>query len=221
MADTKHRIYNAVIFDLDGTLLDTLEDLYRATTRALTRHGMPTRTREEVRMFVGNGVEMLIRRAVPPTADEAAITAVLADFKGIYADLWAEHTAPYRGITRLLEALREEGIHVAVVSNKFDEATKQLCKTFFGELVEVSVGERGGIRKKPAPDTVFEALRALGTSPDTAVYVGDSDVDIQTALAAKMPCISVTWGLRDEKFLVEKGATQLAHSPDELRNMLV
>lgn len=209
-----------VIFDLDGTLLDTLEDLYRATNMALDRHSLPTRTRDEVRMFVGNGVEMLIRRAVPAGTDEGTIRTVLAEFKAIYAAICEDHTAPYAGILDLLTCLRAEGISVAVVSNKFDEATKKLCHKYFGELVEVAVGEHAGVRKKPAPDTVFEALRKLGADAASSLYVGDSDVDIETARAAGMPCISVTWGLRDEDFLLEHGATTLAHTPDELWEIL-
>lgn len=209
-----------VIFDLDGTLLDTLEDLYRATNMALDRHSLPTRTREEVRMFVGNGVEMLIRRAVPAGTDEGTIRTVLAEFKAIYAAICEDHTAPYAGILDLLTRLRAEGISVAVVSNKFDEATKKLCRKYFGELVEVAVGEHAGVRKKPAPDTVFEALRELGADAPSALYVGDSDVDIETARNAGMPCISVTWGLRDEDFLLKHGATTLAHTPDELWEIL-
>ena len=212
---------NIAIFDLDGTLLDTLEDLYRATNEALSRHSLPARTRDEVRMFVGNGVEILIRRAVPAGTDEATVTAVLADFKTVYAAICEEHTAPYDGIPELLAALRARGIRVAVVSNKFDAATKQLCARYFGELIEIAVGERAGIRKKPAPDTVFEVLRQLGMSADSAVYIGDSDVDIETARAAGMPCLSVTWGLRDEDFLIEHGATVLVHTPEELLGILV
>ncbi len=204
------------VFDLDGTLLDTLEDLFRATNQALTRHSLPARTRDEVRMFVGNGVEMLIRRAVPADTAEDTVAAVLADFKAIYAAICEDNTAPYDGIPELLSALRSAGVRIAVVSNKFDQATKQLCAKYFGDLVEVAVGERTGVRKKPAPDTVFEALRALGSTVSRATYIGDSDVDIATAAAADMPCISVTWGLRDEDFLIEHGATTLARSPHEL-----
>ena len=211
----------AAIFDLDGTLLDTLEDLYLATNQALTRHSLPARTRDEVRMFVGNGVEMLIRRAVPAETAENTVAAVLADFKAIYATICEDHTVPYPGIIPLLTALRARGIRTAVVSNKFDAATKQLCQKYFGDLVEIAVGERAGIRKKPAPDTVFEVLRQLELSADSAVYIGDSDVDIETARGAGMPCLSVTWGLRDEDFLIEHGATVLVHTPRELLEILV
>lgn len=213
MANTR---YTAAIFDLDGTLLDTLEDLYRATNRALDLHSLPRRTRDEVRMFVGNGVETLIRRAVPEGTDEASVASVLADFKTTYAVICEDHTAPYDGIMELLTALRQQGIRVAVVSNKFDAATKKLCAKYFGDLIEIAVGERADIRKKPAPDTVFEVLRQLELSADSAVYIGDSNVDIDTARAAGMPCISVTWGLRDEDFLIDHGAAILVNTPREL-----
>ena len=213
--------YTAAIFDLDGTLLDTLEDLYRATNLALDRHSLPRRTRDEVRMFVGNGVETLIRRAVPDGTDETMVEAVLSDFKATYAAICEDHTAPYDGIMELLAALRARGIRVAVVSNKFDAATKKLCAKYFGDLIEIAVGERAGIRKKPAPDTVFEALSILGVATGDAVYIGDSDVDIETARAAGMPCLSVAWGLRDEDFLIEHGAAVLVHTPRELLELLV
>lgn len=212
--------YQTAIFDLDGTLLDTLEDLYRATNKALEDHSLPLRTRDEVRLFVGNGVEMLIRRAVPAWCDEETTLATLADFKAIYADICEDNTKPYDGILAALAALRDRGVRVAVVSNKFDAATKQLCRKYFGDLVEVAIGERAGVRKKPAPDTVQEALRELGVSAEGAVYVGDSDVDIETARNCGMPCISVTWGLRDEEFLIQNRASDLAHSPEELLGMI-
>ena len=211
----------AAIFDLDGTLLDTLEDLYIATNRALSRHLLPCRTRDEVRLFVGNGVEMLIRRAVPAGTDEKTTLAVLADFKDTYAAICEDHTRPYEGIIEMLTALRERDIRVAVVSNKFDAATKQLCKKYFGDLVEVAIGERVGVQKKPAPDTVMEAVKELGVTLDGAVYIGDSDVDIQTAKNCGMPCISVTWGLRDKDFLIENGAKTLVDSPETLLGVII
>ena len=213
--------YTTAVFDLDGTLLDTLEDLYRATNAALTAHLLPLRSREEVRMFVGNGVELLIRRAVPTWCDEETTLAVLADFKTTYAAICKDNTKPYDGILPLLEALRDRGIRIAVVSNKFDAATKALCKEYFGDLVEVAIGERSGVRKKPAPDTVFEALRELGVTETGAVYIGDSDVDIRTAENCGMDCISVTWGLRDEDFLLENGAKALVRTPSELLGVII
>ena len=213
--------YQAAIFDLDGTLLDTLEDLYRAVNAALADHLLPLRSREEVRMFVGNGVEMLIRRAVPKDCDEETTLDVLADFKTTYAAICKENTRPYDGILPTLAALRETGVHVAVVSNKFDAATKALCAEYFGELVEVAIGERADVRKKPAPDTVLEALRELGVTAEEAVYIGDSDVDIRTAENCGMDCLSVTWGLRDENFLVKNGAKTLVRSPADLLPVII
>ena len=213
--------YQTAVFDLDGTLLDTLEDLYLATNAALESHSLPRRSRDEVRMFVGNGVEMLIRRAVPSCTDEETTLAVLADFKTTYAAICEDHTRPYDGILDMLRALREKGIRVAVVSNKFDAATKQLCQKYFGDLVEVAIGERAGVRKKPAPDTVYEALKELGMTATGAVYIGDSDVDIQTAKNCGMPCISVTWGLRDKDFLLQSGAEILVDTPEKLLGVII
>ena len=213
--------YRTAIFDLDGTLLDTLEDLYRAVNHALIQHMLPSRSREEVRLFVGNGVEMLIRRAVPAGCDGETTLSVLADFKAYYAAICKDNTRPYDGILPALEALREQGVRVAVVSNKFDAATKALCAEYFGDLVEVAIGERADVLKKPAPDTVFEALRELGVTAEDAVYIGDSDVDIKTAENCGMACISVTWGLRDEDFLVERGAKTLVHAPSDLIPVII
>ena len=213
--------YQTAVFDLDGTLLDTLEDLYRATNTALESHSLPRRSRDEVRLFVGNGVEMLIRRAVPAGTDEETTLAVLADFKTTYAAICEDHTRPYDGIPDMLRALRERGIRVAVVSNKFDAATKQLCEKYFGDLVEVTIGERAGVRKKPAPDTVYEALKELGVTAEGAVYIGDSDVDIQTAKNCGMPCISVTWGLRDKDFLLQSRAEILVDTPERLLGVII
>ena len=213
--------YQTAIFDLDGTLLDTLEDLFRAVNRALRRHGLPLRTRDEIRSFVGNGVERLVRRSLPEGYAEETASSVLADFKTTYAAICRDNTRPYDGILPLLSTLRERGIRIAVVSNKFDAATKALCAEYFGELVDVAIGERADIRKKPSPDTVFEALTALGVAADDAVYIGDSEVDIQTAKNCDMDCISVTWGFKDTDFLLANGAKTLAHTPDQLLDLLL
>ena len=213
--------YQTAIFDLDGTLLDTLEDLYRAVNTALAARSFPLRSRDEVRLFVGNGVEMLIRRAVPAGCNEETTLATLAHFKTTYAAICKDHTRPYDGILPALATLRERGVRVAVVSNKFDAATKSLCAEYFGDLVEVAIGERADVRKKPAPDTVMEALRELGVTSQGAVYIGDSDVDIRTAENCGMDCISVTWGLRDEDFLLENGAKALVRTPSELLGVII
>lgn len=213
--------YQTAIFDLDGTLLDTLEDLYRAVNHALRDHGLPLRTRDEIKSFVGNGIELLVRRSLPVGYTEETAASVLSDFKTTYAAVCKDNTKPYEGILPLLSTLRERGIRIAVVSNKFDAATKALCAEYFGELVEVAVGERADIRKKPAPDTVLEALTALGASAAGAVYIGDSEVDIQTAKNCDMDCISVTWGFKDTDFLLAKGAKTLVDTPDQLLGLLL
>jgi phosphoglycolate phosphatase len=164
---------------------------------------------------------MLIRRAVPAGTDEETTLAVLGDFKATYAAICENHTKPYDGILELLAALRERGIRVAVVSNKFDAATKKLCGKYFGDLVVVAIGERAGVRKKPAQDTVNEALKELGMTPEGAVYIGDSDVDIETARNCGMPCISVTWGLRDKDFLLQSGAEILVDTPERLFGVII
>ena len=215
-------MYKTVIFDLDGTLLDTLDDLAAAVNAALTAHRMPPRTRDEVRSFVGDGVALLVERALPDGRAYPAFDACLGDFKRIYAANSRVNTRPYDGIPSLLARLRERGVRVAVVSNKYDVAVRELCAHYFGDLVEVAVGERPEVRKKPAPDTVFEAMRALGLDPDsptdraTCVYIGASDVDILTARAAGLDCISVLWGFRDAAFLRSAGATATAANVGEL-----
>ncbi|MBQ9636949.1 MAG: HAD family hydrolase [Prevotella sp.] len=208
--------YDTYIFDLDGTLLDTLGDLAASCNYALREHGFPERSIGEVRRFVGNGVRLLIERAVPAGTDERGVEAVLATFRQHYLEHGLDTTQPYPGVMELLARLRRSGAHVAVVSNKFCEATQELCHHFFGDLVEVAIGEGRGIRKKPCPDAVNEALRQLGVGKESTVYVGDSDVDIETARNSGLPCISVLWGFRSREFLLEHGAACLVASPEEI-----
>ena len=205
----------AVIFDLDGTLLNTLDDLTDSTNYALSKFGYPTRTIEEVRQFVGNGVAKLIERAIPEGKNNPNFEKCLAIFKENYAQNMYNKTAPYNGIIEMLSNLKSRGIKIAVVSNKFDLAVKKLCKKYFEGFIDFAAGENEaqGIKKKPAPDTVISVLNEFNFAPEDAVYVGDSDVDIMTAKNSKMPCISVTWGFRDEKFLLENGATILINAP--------
>ncbi len=211
-------VYKTFVFDLDGTLLNTLNDLAQATNYALRVHGMAERTVDEVRRFVGNGVRRLIEQAVAPGTDSCETGRVLATFQSYYLQHSLDATLPYRGIPEMLAILRERGCRLAVVSNKFDAATKALCRHFFPDTIEVAIGEHEaqGIRKKPAPDTVIEALRQLGVSSAGAVYVGDSDVDILTARNSNLPCISVLWGFRDREFLQSHGATTFVETPMEL-----
>ena len=208
--------YDAYIFDLDGTLLDTLADLAASTNYALHAHGMPERTIDEVRRFVGNGVRRLMEQAVPEGTEAALFEAVLVTFRQHYLEHSLDATQPYPGIMEMLGRLKAAGKATAVVSNKFDAATKALCRHFFGDLVDIAIGESERIRKKPAPDTVEEALRRLGITTAQAVYIGDSDVDIQTAHNCGMPCVSVLWGFRDRDFLLAHGASVLVSSPKDI-----
>lgn len=208
--------YEAVIFDLDGTLLNTLDDLAASTNRALAHFDLPQRSLEEVRQFVGNGVEKLIRRAVPAGTDEALVLDCLDWFKKDYIVHMRDHTAPYPGIPELLKRLQDNGCKVGVVSNKFDGAVKELCREHFGGLLPVAIGERPGTQKKPARDLVDLCIAELGVHPDRCVYVGDSDVDIQTAANAGLPCLSVSWGFRSRDFLMAHGASVIVDTPEEL-----
>lgn len=210
--------YETYIFDLDGTLLDTLSDLACSVNFALRRHDMPQRTLDEVRQFVGNGVRMLMTRAVPGGEQNPLFEAAFQTFREHYLEHSLDQTRPYDGVSDMLAELRRRGCRVAVVSNKFYLATQELCQHFFPDTVEVAIGEHEaeGIRKKPAPDTVNEALRLLGVDKKGAVYVGDSDVDLMTARNSGLPCISVLWGFRDQHFLSQHGATTFISSPHEL-----
>ena len=209
-----------VIFDLDGTILDTLEDLTDSVNYALSVHGYPTRTIEEIRSFVGNGLLMLVRLAIAPETDEAIIQEVLATQKAYYKDHCADKTKPYEGVLELLAKLRAEGYKTAVVSNKADYAVQILCEQYFNSLFDLTVGERENVRKKPAPDSVNMVLKELDIDRENAVYVGDSEVDIETAKNANMKAVLVNWGFRDEAFLREQGAKVIAKSMQELEVIL-
>ncbi len=214
-------MYNTVIFDLDGTILDTLEDLWSAVNFALNKHGYPSRTIDEVREFVGNGIKKLIERAVPASADEQSTLMVLESFKKYYGENSDVATKPYDGITDALCELKSLGIKVAVVTNKAHFAAAPLCEKYFGNAIDITIGEKQGVRKKPHPDTVFEAMAHLDVSHEQCVYVGDSDVDIQTAKNAGIPCISVTWGFRSKEFLQSSGATMIADSVSRMMELIV
>lgn len=201
----------AVIFDLDGTLLDTLDDLTDATNAALCHFGCPQRTREEVRQFVGNGAERLMRLALPGKADDPAMEEILPYYKTYYAAHSQKKTRPYAGILEALEQVRQE-FPVAVVTNKPDHAAKNLCAEFFGDVY--ALGERSDIPRKPAADMVHRAMAAIGA--DSCIYVGDSEVDVLTAKNAGVPCLSVLWGFRDREMLLDAGAKYFCDTPAEL-----
>lgn len=214
------RDFKTYIFDLDGTLLNTLNDLASSTNYALRWAGMPERTIEEVRMFVGNGVKLLMERAIPEGVNNPKFEETYAKFREHYMEHNLDTTRPYDGVPELLHELKRRGKHLAIVSNKFYAATQDLAKHFFPDTIEVAIGERENIRKKPAPDTVLEALRQLNVSKEDAVYIGDSDVDIMTAKNCGLPCISVLWGFRDKDFLIEHGGSLFVEKPIEILSRL-
>lgn len=219
MSEANKRImkdFETYIFDLDGTLLSTLDDLAASTNYALRWAGMAERTVEEVRMFVGNGVKLLMERAIPNGINNPKFEETYAKFREHYMEHNLDTTCPYEGIPELLRELKRRGKKLAIVSNKFYAATQELAKHFFPDTIEVAIGERDSIRKKPAPDTVLEALKQLGASKDNAVYIGDSDVDIMTAKNCDLPCISVLWGFRDKDYLVKHGGTIFVDKPSEI-----
>ena len=211
-------MYSTYIFDLDGTLLNTLDDLAASVNYALRQYGMPEHPVDAVRRFVGNGVRLLMQRAVPEGADNPMFEEIFATFRQYYMAHSLDTTKPYENMPQVLATLRSNGCRIAVVSNKMMAATQELCRYFFPDTVEVAIGEdeASGIRKKPAPDTVDAALQALGVGKEGAVYVGDSDVDILTACHAGIPFISVLLGFRDKAFLQIHGATTYITHPDEL-----
>ena len=211
-------MYKTYIFDLDGTLLDTLGDLASSVNYALRTHNMPEHSIDDVRRFVGNGVRLLMERAVPDGAANPHFDETFATFRQHYMEHSLDTTRPYDGIPETLAELKSRGCRLAVVSNKFMSATQELIRHFFPDTIEVAIGEHEaeGIRKKPAPDTVFAALAQLGVWKENAVYVGDSDVDIQTAINSGLPCISVLWGFRDRDFLIQHGAKTLISAPRDL-----
>lgn len=210
----------AVIFDLDGTLLNTLEDLTDSVNVALHQYGYPMRSIEEVRKFVGNGIHKLIERAVPEESTEDEIEHVFNAFREHYLVHCQDKTKPYDGIIPMLDTLNQIGYALAIVSNKADAAVKKLSADYFPKQITVAIGEKEGVKRKPAPDSVYEALRELGVAKEDAIYVGDSDVDIATAKNAGLPCISVTWGFREEAFLKTKEPDYLIHTPEEIFEIL-
>ena len=209
-----------LIFDLDGTLLNTLADLRDSTNYALQQFGFSERSTEEVRNFVGNGLRMLIRRAVPFETEEETVDAVLAVMKAHYREHYHDGTIPYDGILPFLHKMKMYGFRMAIVSNKADPMVQLLRTLYFDELIPVAVGELDGVPRKPAPDMVRIAMERLGCSEEHTVYIGDSEVDIETAKNAGLPCLSVGWGFRCEKDLRNAGAETVYRSPVELYDAL-
>lgn len=212
--------YDTIIFDLDGTLLNTLEDLCDSVNYALQRAGMRERSLEEIRSFVGNGVRRLLELSVPEGEDNPAFEEVFGIFKEYYSAHCNDKTAPYPQIMQLLRELGERGYRLAIVSNKFQDAVEELRKLYFEKYVSVAMGQQEGIERKPAPDMVFEALKRLGSKRENVVYVGDSEVDIATAANAGMDCIAVAWGFRTKEEQKRAGGRVFADSPLDILELV-
>lgn len=208
--------YKAVIFDLDGTLLYTLEDLTDADNYVMRKFGYPEHTIDEVRSFVGNGIKLLIERSIPDGNKNPDFEAAFSEFKSYYTNHCQIKTRPYDGIMELLSKLHELGYKLAIVSNKNQAAVTELNDIYFKDFISTAIGEMEGVRKKPAPDTVLKALSELGVTADDAVYVGDSDVDRETAKNSDMDCVSVTWGFRDRELLESLNPYAIIDTPKDL-----
>ena len=213
--------YATAIFDLDGTLLNTLADLATATNIALAENGLPARTIDEVRRFVGNGIRLLCERAVPQGTPPELVDAVFDSFKRAYREHERDETVPYPGIPEMLHALRDAGVKVAVVSNKADFAVQALVAHYFGDVFHFALGEREGTPKKPDRAMVDLILAELGETADGMVYVGDSEVDIETAANCGCDCIICSWGFREREQLVDAGARTIVDTPEELLNAIL
>ncbi|MCD8105337.1 MAG: HAD family hydrolase [Lachnospiraceae bacterium] len=212
--------YRLAIFDMDGTILNTLDDLAESLNFALRKSALPERSPCEVRSFVGNGIRKLIERSVPEDTSREMQEQVFDDFTERYREHCIDKTRPYDGIPDLLRTLRERGIKTAVISNKADYAVQKLSEHFFAGLFDSVAGEKAGVRKKPAPDSVNAVLEQLKIDRAGAVYIGDSDVDIQTAANAGVDCILVSWGFRDEDFLYQHGAKTVISVPEEIARIV-
>ncbi len=213
--------YQAVLFDMDGTVLDTLDDLCDSINHSLAEFSLLPVSREHVRQCLGNGAAFLVSHSIPAGSSPELEANVLAFYKPWYDAHCLIKTAPYEGILPMMQSLKDHGLRLAIISNKPNRAVQELSDAFFPGLLELSVGESPSVRRKPAPDTVLTAASQIGLSVDQCVYVGDSEVDLQTARNAGMDCISVTWGFRDEAQLIEAGASVLVRTPEELESLLL
>ena len=214
-------MYSSVIFDLDGTLLDTLGDLHAAVNYALREFSFPERSIDEVRSFIGNGVVKLMERSTPDGTDTETQAKCLDAFRGYYLKHMRDMTAPFEGVIQLMSELREKGIKIAVVSNKFHEAVKELCEDYFPGLIDEAIGVSEEAERKPNPVNVFKALEHFGADRYSAVYIGDSEVDVQTAHNAELKCIAVTWGFRTRQELLSAGCDYIAESCSQVREFIL
>ena len=212
--------YNSVVFDLDGTLLDTLGDLRDSVNFTLKKNNLPERTTEEIRSFVGNGIRLLIELSVPENTPVEITDKCFQEFREYYKDHSAILTKPYDDIIDLMKTLKSKGIKIAVVSNKADFAVKTLMEDYFSGLYDCAYGERAGVPRKPEPDGVLDAIREMGSEIENTVYIGDSEVDVITSKNAKLPCIAVTWGFRDKKVLESLNPEYIVDSPSDVLRII-
>lgn len=209
-----------IIFDLDGTLLNSLDDLHTCINNALAKYGYPTRTKEEIKSFVGNGIKNAFIRALPERVKDSEVNKIINYFRLYYKNNMQNLTNPYDGVIELLKKLKSNGYKLAIVSNKYNDEVNQLSEKFFGNLIDIAVGEGDGIKRKPNIDGVLKAVKSLNSNISETIFVGDSDVDILTAKNANIECISVLWGYRKKEFLIEKGATIFAETPKDIEKIL-
>ena len=214
-------MYTLAIFDLDGTLLDTLGDLHASVNFALRSFSFPERTIDEVRSFIGNGVVKLMERSTPNGIDEATQKECLDVFRAHYLEHMSDTTAPYANVLELLSKLREKGIKIAVVSNKLHPAVEDLCESYFPGLIDKAVGVSVEAERKPAPINVIKTAEHFGVKLEDCIYIGDSEVDVQTAHNATLQCIGITWGFRDKDCLEANGCDFIADTADEVYNLII
>ena len=208
--------YTTIVFDCDGTLLDTLTDLRNAVNYVLRAHDLPERSVPEVKAALGNGVAHLMRQSLPDSISEAEFNTYLDEFKAYYGEHLQDYTAPYPGMLDVLDTLRTKGYKLAIVSNKIQEGITPLNKEYFGDRLPVAIGERPGLQRKPAPDMVLQALKELGSTQNESIYIGDSEVDVATAKNSGLLCIGVTWGFRDEQLHKDLGVTHIARKAEDI-----
>lgn len=214
-------MYKTVIFDLDGTLLDTLDDLMNAVNFALREFSFPERNREEIRSFIGNGVIKLMERSTPADTDPETQGKCLDTFRRYYLEHMADNTVPYEGIIPMLERLKSEGISTAVVSNKLHSAVVGLCEDYFPSLIDIPLGVAEEPERKPSPLNVYKAMEKLSSDIENTIYVGDSNVDVETAHNASLKCIGVTWGFRDRDELLSHSCDFIADTTDEVLTLIL
>lgn len=214
--------YTTIIFDLDGTLLDTLEDLKNAVNHVLAAHGYPIKTLEEIRKSVGNGTKVLLEKTVPDGSSNPLFNTINEEYQKYYLEHCNEKTGPYKGVREAMKQLKDKGYKMAIVSNKPDSAVKELRDKYFGEYLNVAIGDKEGRRRKPYPDSVFAAIEELGSDHDECIYIGDSEVDFLTAENSGLPCISCLWGFRTQEELISNGVDpeNFIKSPDEIMSKI-